>query len=178
MKPKKPIWISVPTQGAASLEDALAHLRAEVQRSPQLKIRLKRLARLFAGGRALKLTGDASDVQAFERAVRGYAATQRPREVFSLNDLSHLPEGGLHLTWCRPDGWPLCEYHVQWSKGTDEPTLHVTGQDGCVRRLSAKAFLGLFSSSTHPLYAPQGWRPTSLSGTTPSPTTPSPAEAA
>lgn len=162
MKPKPPVQIAVNSAEVKSFDEALAHLRASVRQSPALKLRLKRLGLLFAGGRALKLIGGAWETKAFEQAIKGYASSSaRQREVFELKDLPRLPAGGLHLTWCRADGWPLCEYHLELVPA-EELTLKVTGQDGHGRLLSAKAFQGLFSSSTNPLHASRGWRAVSL----------------
>ena len=152
-----PLTISVPGahKPAPTPQQALADLRKVALARPALQLRLKRLARLLAAGRALKLTGDPCRVQATVTALRAYAAKE-PEVLTAVTPdeiLVGLSRGPVRVSVHDQDGWPICEYRLSHATaGVD-----ILCRDGRTRFLSGDEFRAQFRLAIFTLRVPATW---------------------
>ncbi|MXV21201.1 hypothetical protein [Deinococcus xianganensis] len=152
-----PLTISVPGahKPAPTPQQALEDLRKAARRRPALRLRLKRLARLLAAGRALKLTGDPCRVQATVTALRAYAA-EGPVVLTAVAPddlLVGLARGPVRVSVHDQDGWPICEYRLSHATaGVD-----ILCRDGRIRFLPRDEFRAQFRLAVYTLRVPATW---------------------
>lgn len=150
-----PHIVQVSSQCVPQGTDALTLLREKVRKQANFRLRLERLGRLVAAGRAMKIQGHPERVQAMEKAVMGFASRCPQRVNISVTELLALPvsEAVVRVTLHRPDGWPVSEYRIQ---RTEEQVFEVRCIDGVTRRLSPQTLKQLFQHSLFRLkVAPQ-----------------------
>lgn len=151
----KPHIVQVATRPIPAGQDALSLLREKAKTNPTFCLRLRRLGRLLAAGRAIKIQGHPERVQAMEKALSGFASRCPQRVNISVGELLALPVSStqVRVTLHRPDGWPVSEYRIQ---RTEEQVFEVRCIDGVTRRLSPQTLKGLFQHSLFRLkVAPQ-----------------------
>ena len=152
-----PLTISVPGahKPAPTPQQALEDLRKVALARPALQLRLKRLARLLAAGRALKLTGDPCRVQATVTALRAYAAKE-PEVLTAVTPdeiLVGLSRGPVRVSVHDQDGWPICEYRLSHATGG----VDILCRDGRTRFLSGDEFRAQFRLAVYTLRVPATW---------------------
>ena len=148
MKKPFPVQVSQTTIPTRAL--ALENLRKAAAPGSALLRRLKRLSRLIAHGRVVKLHGHPNRIAAMEHALLTMAqklvAETPVMQTIGIRDvLDHLTDQPLLVTLCRPDGWPMSAYAFR-KADADARTILVTCEDGKTRSFEPDALLALFTT--------------------------------
>ncbi|CAM3924514.1 hypothetical protein [Deinococcus frigens] len=144
-----------PALASQTAEYALSELRALARSDPAVALRLSRLGRLLAHGRAIRVDGPATAVAATWTALRGFAERHLSahvhlrREVVTAQALLARLRAPTHVLLVNPRNEGCCEYLIT-PQGED---IRVCCSDRRERLLSRAAFLGLFQTSSYRLLA-------------------------
>ncbi len=177
-----PLTHAAPDLSATDVDAALTQLRALCTAQPAVVRRLKRLARLAAHGRPIRLTGSGPATQAYRAALNGYVGrltrdhpdlTRVPVSVTDL--LTHLrehPTHTLHVALHDLTGAVIAAYEIR----QQDRDILVRCADGKTRPLSTPSFTAMFTLTAMHLSVPARQVPGRASST--QPLTPTPARTA
>lgn len=121
----------------------LEWLKAECRAGTPTLTRLRRLGRLVAAGRPVRVTGHPEQAANFRRAILGYATKVFglvPADTLTLDALLLRVQHGPTTALLVRDGVPETRYALRLEQGT----LHVTPPGGVTREVDLATFTTLF----------------------------------
>ncbi|KQR18796.1 hypothetical protein [Deinococcus sp. Leaf326] len=147
----KPFTVQVSQTTIPTRTLAIEQLRKAAAPGSTFLLRLKRLSRLIAHGRVVKLHGHPNRIAAMEHALLTLAqklvAETPVMQTIGIRDvLEHLTDQSLRVTLCRPDGWPVSTY-VFCKADPEARTILVECEDGKTRAFEPDALLALFTTT-------------------------------
>ncbi|OLV16384.1 VapC toxin protein [Deinococcus marmoris] len=153
------LTLHAPALAALTPDTALNELRALACMNPTVARRLRRVGRLLAAGRAVRVAGSEAARKAVWTALRAYEA----RELSVHPELRRIPvmadelltglRAPTHVLLSDPAGQPSCEYLISPEEGG---VVRVRCSDRRVRTLSGPAFTALFKGSSYRLMVREG----------------------
>ncbi|WP_415790737.1 hypothetical protein [Deinococcus saxicola] len=148
------LTLHAPSLAALTPDTALNELRALAGMNPAVARRLRRVGRLLAAGRAVRVAGSEAARAAVWTALRAYEARElsihpelRRTPVLAAELLTRL-RGPTHVLLSDPAGQPSCEYLISPEEGGG---VRVRCSDRRVRMLSGPSFTALFRGSSYRL---------------------------